>query len=79
MSATATASKPAKPATTVIGVKEIATKLGTDPRELRKFIRGLELGVGRGTRYAWPNMGDPTVKRIMREWAKASTPEKVAA
>lgn len=60
---------------TTIGIKDIAVKLECEPRDLRAFVRKLDLGVGRGTRYAWPNMSDPTVKRIVREWAKAHTAE----
>lgn len=56
----------------IVGVKQIAAKLKCEPRELRAFIRSsLDLGVGRGTRYSWPSLSDPTVKRICREWTKA--------
>jgi len=61
-----------------VGIKEISQKLGTEPKELRKFIRGMELGVGRGTRYAWPSLSDPTVKKIMAAWRKAHASEKEA-
>ena len=54
-----------------MGIKQVAEKLGTDPRTLRAFVRTLDLGVGYGSRYAWPSMGDPAVKRIVREWGKA--------
>jgi hypothetical protein len=63
--------RPTKPA---VGIKELAAELGTDPRELRAFLRGLDLGAGRGKRYAWPSMTDPTVKRIVREWQDAQKP-----
>jgi CO/xanthine dehydrogenase Mo-binding subunit len=53
---------------TTIGVKQVAEKLGTDPRELRKFIRSMDLGVGFGSRYAWASMADPQVKRIVKAW-----------
>lgn len=58
--------------TTTIGVKELATKLGTDGRTLRAFLRSRGIGVGSGKRYAWPSFSDPTVKDIMREWRKAN-------
>jgi hypothetical protein len=61
----------ASPTTTTVGIKDIAEKLGVEPRALRAFIRTLDLGVGRGTRYAWPSLSDPTVKRIIREYGKA--------
>jgi hypothetical protein len=55
-----------KPVT--VGIAEIAAKLGVEPHKLRAFIRTLDLGVGRGTRYTWPSMAHPAVKRIVREW-----------
>lgn len=64
--------------TPTIGVKDIAANLNVQPHKLRAFIRTLDLGVGRGTRYAWPAMSDPTVKRIKREWAKANAEPKEA-
>ncbi len=67
-----TATEPAKAGTEGgIGVKELASKLGTDPRTLRKFIRGLDLGVGTGSRYRWTGMSDPAVKRITKAWKEA--------
>ncbi|MGO8904160.1 MAG: hypothetical protein ACLQMH_00885 [Solirubrobacteraceae bacterium] len=51
-----------------IGVKELAAKLGTDPRELRKFLRNMDLNVGRGSRYAWPSMAHAEVKKIVGAW-----------
>lgn len=58
-----------------IGIKQVAEKLGIEPKDLRKFIRGMELGVGRGTRYTWPSLSDPTVKKIMAAWRKAHAKE----
>jgi hypothetical protein len=54
-----------------VGVKDLAAKLGTEPRDLRRFIRSLDLGVGRGVKYAWPSLTAPEPKRIAAEWAKA--------
>lgn len=51
-----------------VTIAELATTLKTDARTLRAFVRGLDLGCGRGTRYAWPSMSDGTVKRIVRAW-----------
>lgn len=65
--------------TSTVGVKEIAAKLGVEPRQLRAFIRTMDLGVGRGTRYAWPTLSDPTVKRICREWQKAQAKDAAEA
>ena len=54
-----------------VGVKEVAAKVGTDPRTLRVFLRKQGIGVGSGKRYAWPSMSDPTVRQIVREWGRA--------
>jgi hypothetical protein len=59
-----------------IGIKQIAEHLGAEPHELRKLIREMKLGVGRGTRYAWPSMTDPAVKKIIAAWAKAHAEEQ---
>lgn len=59
-------------------VKDLAAKLGTEPKQVRKFIRGMDLGVGRGTRYAWANMSDPAVKKIVAAWTKAHADRKEA-
>ena len=59
-----------------IGIAEIAAKLGAEPHKVRAFIRTLDLGVGRGTRYTWPSMADPTVKRIVREWGDTHAPKE---
>lgn len=60
-----TADKPA------ITIADLAKTLKTDARTLRAFVRGLELGCGRGSRYAWPSMTDPAVKRIVAKWEAA--------
>ena len=59
-----------------IGVKQVAEKLGVEPKDLRKFIRSMDLGVGRGTRYAWPSLADPQVKKIIAAWTKAQKTEQ---
>jgi hypothetical protein len=59
-----------------VGMKEIAEKLGTDPRTLRVFVRSLDLRAGKGKRYAFASMSDPTVKRIVKEWEKAHAEEQ---
>jgi hypothetical protein len=51
-----------------IGVKDLAAKLGTDGRTLRKFLRAQGIGVGFGRTYRWSSMADPAVKRITRAW-----------
>lgn len=59
-----------------VTVKDLAAKLGTEPKELRKFIRGLELGVGRGARYRWDSLTDAQPKQIAAAWRKAHTAAK---
>lgn len=66
------ATKQDTPTTTV---KDLAAKLGTDPKELRKFIRGMELGVGRGARYRWNTLNDAQPKKIAAAWRKAHAKE----
>lgn len=39
---------------TTITTAEVATELGTTPRELRKYLRSADKGVGKGSRYALP-------------------------
>ena len=69
----ATGKAKAEKATTgkAVGVKELATKLGADPRDLRKFLRGMDLNVGRGSRYSWPSLTCAEVKRIVGAWEAA--------
>jgi hypothetical protein len=73
--ATATAttgSKAAKAGTEGgIGVKELAEHLRADPREVRKFLRSQDLGVGLGSRYRWPSLSDPAVKKLVKAWEQA--------
>lgn len=54
-----------------VGVKEVAAKVGADPKTLRVFLRAQGVGVGSGKRYVWPSMSDPAVRQIVREWGKA--------
>jgi hypothetical protein len=54
--------------TTTVGVKELSERLGCDPRELRKFLRSQDLSVGFGSRYAWPSLTDPAVKKLIKAW-----------
>jgi hypothetical protein len=54
-----------------VGVKEVAAKVGTDPKTLRVFLRKQGVGVGSGKRYAWASMSDPGVRQIVRDWRKA--------
>jgi hypothetical protein len=51
-----------------IGVKELASELDTNPRELRKFLRARDFGVGLGSRYEWPSISDSAVRAIVKAW-----------
>jgi phage antirepressor YoqD-like protein len=70
---TATNAKDAKPP---VGVKEIAAKVGTEPKHLRAFLRSQGVGVGSGKRYAWPSMSDPQVRAIVKAWKDAHAEPK---
>ncbi len=59
---------PKAPGKAPVGVTQLAAKLGTNPRELRKFIRAQGIGVGRGSRYQWPSTASAEVKRITAAW-----------
>ena len=61
--------------TVIAAARRTGKSMGTEPRELRKFIRGMELGVGRGTAYKWPSFSDPAVKKIIAAWTKAHAKE----
>jgi hypothetical protein len=38
--------------TATITTRDLADAIGTDPRTLRKFLRSIDQGVGKGSRYA---------------------------
>ncbi len=61
---------------TEVTIADLAATLKTNARALRGFVRGMDLGCGRGTRYAWPSMADTTVKRIVKEWQAAQATTK---
>lgn len=62
-----------------VGVKEVAAKVGTEPKALRAFLRKQAVGVGSGARYAWPSMSDPQVRAIVKAWKDAHAPPKAEA
>lgn len=57
-----------------VGVKQLADHLGTEPRKLRGWLRRTERAVGQGTRYEWPSLSDPAVKKLAADW-KDSQPK----
>jgi hypothetical protein len=68
------ATKPATAKKEFVGVtlKDVATKLNTDPKSLRARIRRIKGGaqVGKGGRYAWKSFNDPSLKKLMAELSK---------
>ncbi len=61
--------KPKQPES--IGVKELSAHLGTDARALRAFLRRTQRSVGRGTRYSWPSLKSPELRKIEADWKAA--------
>jgi len=59
-----------------VGVKDIAAKVGTEPKTLRAFLRSQGVGVGSGKRYGWPSMSDPQVRAIVRDFKDAHAEPK---
>lgn len=70
-----TTNKPEQPEG--IGVKEIAEKLGVEPRELRVWLRSKGQGVGRGgKRYEFTAEQATKIQRDFRKDAKAQAEEQ---
>lgn len=56
--------------------KQIATRIGTQPKILRKFFRDSKSGydaVGQGGRYDFPESELPKIKKAFDEWNKGKT------
>jgi hypothetical protein len=56
--------------------KQVATRIGTDARQLRKFFRDSESGydaVGQGGRYDFPESQLPEIKAKFDAWASTKT------
>lgn len=51
--------------------RDVAAKLGTDPRTLRRFLRASSQGVGTGSRYAVSASDVPALKKAFATWIKA--------
>jgi phage terminase Nu1 subunit (DNA packaging protein) len=64
-----------------LSTKELAEKLGADPRDVRKWLRAQDLGVGRGGgRYEFtPQQAAKLVKQYQADAAKAEDEEAEAA
>lgn len=61
-----------------VTVKDLATRLKTDPRTLRAFLRECKQGAGRGQRYGWASMSDAAVKAIVRDFEAAQASQRDA-
>lgn len=66
--------------TATLTTAEVATELGTTPRELRKYLRSAEKGVGKGSRYALPaNKREMTsLRKKFDAWGAAQVEAKAA-
>lgn len=51
-----------------LSTREVAEKVGTDPKTLRVFLRATSQGVGSGKRYALPAKDVPKVKKEFVAW-----------
>jgi hypothetical protein len=66
------------------GAKQVATRIGTDPKTLRKFLRSAASpyeSVGQGGRYDFPVEDLPEIDKAFHKWhnrgaKKSSTPTK---
>lgn len=51
-----------------LSTREVAEKVGTDPKTLRVFLRATSQGVGSGKRYALPAKEVAKVKKEFATW-----------
>lgn len=51
-----------------LSTREAADELGTTPRELRKFLRSANMGVGQGKRYELTVKSVPSLKKKFDAW-----------
>lgn len=59
-----------------ITAKELAVKLGTDPRTVRKFLRStLDDTPGKGSRYAIEGKQVQSLKKKFKAWDENRTPK----
>ena len=68
---------PSPPTSPSFSVKELAERLKTDPRELRKFLRSQDMGVGRGgKRYTFTSQQATQISRKFKAAQKKAAEEK---
>ncbi|MBW3589524.1 MAG: hypothetical protein KY429_08915 [Actinobacteria bacterium] len=63
----------------ILSTKQVAEKLGTDPRTLRKFLRSRDRGVGTGSRYEFKPEQIATIKKQFTDWSKGEVKKKEPA
>lgn len=61
-----------------LSTREAATKIGVDPRALRKMLRASEQGVGTGARYEFAPDQLPDLKKRFAAWSKADEAKRAA-
>lgn len=59
----------------MLTTREVAEKLGTDPRTLRRFLRAKDKGVGTGARYEFEPRDIAPLKKSFTSWDKARAEE----
>lgn len=62
-----------------LGAKQVATRIGTDAKTFRKFLRQSGGGVGQGRRYDFPEAEVPKLAKEFSAWlAKSKAPKTPA-
>jgi hypothetical protein len=70
---------------TTLGAKQVATRIGTDAKTFRKFMRSHQAGVGQGRRYDFPEADIPELAKAFSKWRgdskapRVTTPRAAAA
>lgn len=64
--------------TTTMTTADIAAKLGTDGRTLRRYLRSTKQGVGTGKRYEFDSAAIADLKKGFTAWRKEVEGEKAA-
>lgn len=61
-----------------LGAKQVATRIGTDAKTFRKFMRQTEGGVGQGRRYDFPESELPKLAKLFKAWDRGKADPKHA-
>jgi len=62
-----------------LGAKQVATRIGTDAKTFRKFMRAHQAGVGQGRRYDFPEADVPEIAKEFKKWLANSKAPKTQA